>query len=368
MAASSINLNCTTFNPIVDSSCIGNGMNAITCSLPSSGTCIPVISIPNSSSVCTATPQTGTAAVVECLQIPLSPSGGINVPAELTPSTAALVTNYKETGCTGIISGGLYVLTECNPSPFGDGSWGIIYQSFNQSLYFDQYADADCNTTVPAKLGQKLSTAGTACNDKTSISITNNKGFKGRYYYSVSDHACQNVTHIGYAQSFGTCRPSTKCSVLQLGNDTQSALNGATFRCDNSTTTSPAYDIVADAKTQFGSQPYVLFDSYVDSKCQSEFLTRRAMLLDSCLQYDQAASYTVGQAANGSIVYSIFSGVGCTGAISERTSYVSGQCNEFNMFTVVNAKVGVPVGTKSSAAILGGVGFVLTLVAAVFVV
>ncbi|KAI9329966.1 hypothetical protein BDR26DRAFT_939061 [Obelidium mucronatum] len=338
----SINMQCTSYFPYApasgsDCSAASAYATAILCNNPVT-TCLS-----QTSTTCKASAQDSTYTNSDCSPIPLAASGGIIAPPSLTISlddtfSFALVSTFASETCQGQpASGGVFALQQCNPSPFNDGTWGVIYSDFAKNLYYDGYADTTCIKAMPSKTGIPLTKSGSTCVNKLSASLFRDRGYKTSFYYSDN---CSTVNRIVQTAIVGSCTQQTTCSQSQ-----PSMVFHKTVSCQNSAS---EYNLENEAKTVFGSKPFAIVDSYGDKDCQTVApVWKGAVLLDECYASAAEGSTIYAQAANGSLVYSHYASLGCSGELKARTSYSStGACNDFGK-AVIFTKTAVST-TKSS--------------------
>ncbi|KAJ3022520.1 UNVERIFIED_CONTAM: hypothetical protein HDU68_009056 [Siphonaria sp. JEL0065] len=345
---SSLTMQCSAFfayNPAMDGTCAeaaASSLNAVACVPASSVTC-PGNSVP-SVNVCAATAQNDTYTANTCALIPLSNSGAVSLPPSLVTGLSlyatTIVASYATDVCQGQPSSvGLFVLNTCNPSPFNDGAWGMIYNDFANNLYYDQYDDPNCFSYTDSKVGKLFAKQGSSCTNKVSASIFGNKGFQTTIYYSDN---CSTVSRIILGPSLGPCSAQSSCVVSKL-----SGVSKKYASCQSDPT---SYDFLDAARTSFGSKPFLVSEGYADKNCLTAApVSKSAILLDTCLTSTTANGSSIyTQAANGSLVYSHYSKVGCTGDLLVRDSKTA-TCDQYAKYSLYNTKSPLAPGSSSGS-------------------
>ncbi|KAI9349174.1 hypothetical protein BDR26DRAFT_853162 [Obelidium mucronatum] len=222
------------------------------------------------------------------------------------------------------ISASLHTLNTCGPSPFADNSYGIVYTDLTgASLFFDAASDALCKTLKPQTRGLSLGAASSspACaNDlKISTQLLSFNGFASVAYNSQAKGCLDPPGRLTLAASNTPCSPIKECQ----------ASRPLTHLCHANAS---AYDIVGEAQRLFKNKPYILLETYPDTNCTASSTpqSKDAVLLDLCHSTgDLTGSFRyIQQPGNGSIVYSKFNQLNCTGSVSSHRTFDAGvgQC------------------------------------------
>ncbi|KAI9329965.1 hypothetical protein BDR26DRAFT_871886, partial [Obelidium mucronatum] len=332
----SLNMQCAyyfSYDPAIDNDCASASAfsTAILCS--------PVSSCDSSVSqaTCKPTAQDGIFTSTVCASMP---SNG-TLPASLVAKfpdmfPMASVDTYGSDTCQGRpLAQGLFSLGQCSPSPYNDGTWGLVNADLANNLYYDAYSDANCNNYTDTKV---LSKPGSNCVNKASATVIKSTGAKTVLYYS---DACSTVSRIIQNAAFGSCSEQTTCSQSR-----PSMVSRKTVSCQASNPLQ--YNIEDVAKATFGSKPYALINGYSDKTCQTAAPTyRSAVVLDLCYASLSNGSAIYTQAVNGSLVYSRYNDGACAGVLQDRQSY-SGSCDAYAKISLVNGKAPLTTGAVAS--------------------
>ncbi|KAI9329967.1 hypothetical protein BDR26DRAFT_715974 [Obelidium mucronatum] len=317
---------------------------------------------PTLNATCKASAQDGTYTSTTCLPIPLNAAGALWLPPALANTvnySSAAITTYTTSSCQGQpATGGVFALDMCNPSPFNDGTWGYVYADYNNNLFFDQYDDANCDTYYDSKMATPLSKPGSTCLNKASASLLKNNGFKTTIYYTDD---CTQISRIVQERAFGPCQQQRTCT-----QSTASNVFSKVVSCDSEAS---QYNFEDQVKSSLGSKPYALMVGYGDKNCQTTAPTNKgAVLLDVCYVATAGQGSKIWtQAANGSLIYSYYTNLGCTGSLKIRESFSTG-CGGYSTLFLFNTKLPLS-GSPSPKSSNGSVSNILAaLGASVFAV
>ncbi|KAI9329964.1 hypothetical protein BDR26DRAFT_871885, partial [Obelidium mucronatum] len=339
MSTTNMQVQCAsyfTYDSAVDTDCASASAFATAILCKPVASCISV-----AQETCKATAQTGTFTSSFCTSISLDASSALSLPASTVTNfanlfSAASVAAYAPDTCQGQpTAGGLFALGQCSPSPYNDGTWGIVNADLANNLYYDGYSDSNCDTYVDTKV---LSKPGSTCVNKVSAKVLKSGGARTVFFYSDT---CTTVSRMIQSTLYGACSTQTSCSQSR-----PSMVSRKTVSCQASNPLE--YNIEDVAKTTFGSKPYALINGYSDKACQTAAPTyRSAVVLDSCYASTSNGSTIYTQAANGSLVYSHYSDLKCAGVLQDRQSY-SGACDAYAKISLVNVKNPLATGVVAS--------------------
>ncbi|KAI9348212.1 hypothetical protein BDR26DRAFT_854215, partial [Obelidium mucronatum] len=268
-------------------------------------------------------------------------------------SSIAFIETYNTNTCkSGRLASGLYSLQQCVPSPFNNDRWGIVYNDFSNNLYWDEYSDTECANFVESKTGIALTKPGSTCVNQATAYLETATSFSVSVVYA--DTQCKTPARLIQAASDIPCTADSQCASNSAGTTVK------TTACHENPL---AYSLEDQAKTVFGTKPYVFMEKYADKECKSPSpVARGAFALDFCHEYGDDGSLLYTQAANGSAIVSYYSGTTCKGALKTRNSFIT--CDNFNKVTFFNTKNagGVATVSKTSSGFGNGVASAIGIV------